>query len=388
MLSSIEVPLGFFSADKVSPDTERPGLLRAARISDPDNPQELSFHNCPLHDWSCPGSAPLDLNRMGFDTLDLSGLPGVQEVLGRVRDAGEINTENARSLRRGLRGKSFRLSSGRRLKLLFIAPEGLIMRKAGPNGLQPDPDVAMSEMNGHGAALAIHGDQDVRGTPLKQMMHGLAPWMFRHQTPDGNNGWSPLMLVNLWIPLDQITRPLTLMDRSTLDKRRQQLRYALPTDAFLDRNADMTVNDIWTFLHDKKQRWYFSSRMDARQAYVFDTLGTPHGSAMLPGEEKVEEAYLALQAACAALDARDGASAISALPALQPGALEGSTEALSKTYATMLGLMQELRDGGVSTEHETGAWLAGAHAVMNSVIRKSIEMRVVALQTPGILPLR
>ena len=69
--------------------------------------------------------------------------------------------------------------------MLQIAPEGLIMRTAGPNGLKLDPDAEMSEMNGHDAALAIHGDQDVRGTPLKQIMRGFAPWIFRHQTPDG-----------------------------------------------------------------------------------------------------------------------------------------------------------------------------------------------------------
>jgi hypothetical protein len=44
----------------------------------------------------------------------------------------------------------------------------------------------LREMNSHDAALVVHGDQGVRGTPLKQIMRGFAPCLFRHQTPDGN----------------------------------------------------------------------------------------------------------------------------------------------------------------------------------------------------------
>ena len=71
------------------------------------------------------------------------------------------------------------------------------------------------------------------------------------------------MLVNVWIPLDQVTRPLVLMDRRTLDARRQQVRYGLPTDSFLEREESTRVNDIWTFLHDPAQRWYFNAELDA-----------------------------------------------------------------------------------------------------------------------------
>ena len=31
------------------------------------------------------------------------------------------------------------------------------------------------------------------------------------------------------------------------------------------------VNDIWTFLYDPPQEWYFRSIMGPDQAYVFDT---------------------------------------------------------------------------------------------------------------------
>ena len=105
------------------------------------------------------------------------------------------------------------------------------------------------------------------------------------------------MLINLWIPLQQITRPLVLMDKRTLDRGQHQLRYGLPTDAFLDRDEDRRVNDIWTFLYHDQQRWYFTSEMDSKRAYVFDTLGTPHGSCIVPGEELAERRYRLLDAA-------------------------------------------------------------------------------------------
>ena len=234
------------------------------------------------------------------------------------------------------------------------------MRKGGPNGLDPDPDVQMSEMNGHAAALAIHGDQDVRGTPLKQLMRGFAPWIFRHQSPDGNNRWSPLVLVNLWIPLDQITRPLTLMDRRTLNKRQHQCRYALPTDAFLDRSEDMTVNDIWTFLHDADQHWYFSSDMDFRQAYVFDTLGTPHGATILPGEEQLERGYLALRSACDALSGGEREAARRCAIGISLDPTVGGTAAIAAALRSMQGLLGELSDAGPQTEEEIQAWLCAA----------------------------
>jgi len=167
------------------------------------------------------------------------------------------------------------------------------MRKGGPNGLKPDPDAQMNGMNDHDVAMAVHGDQDVFGTPLKQIMRGFAPRLFRHQSPDRRNLLSPLVLVNLWIPLQQVTRPLTLMDRRTLDAPRQQLRYALPTDSFLERRQDMRFNDVWSFLHDEAHQWYYRADMGHEQAYVFDTLGEPHGSFMLPGEA-VAEMYFKL----------------------------------------------------------------------------------------------
>jgi hypothetical protein len=319
---------------------------------------------------------------MGFESIDLSGIEKLQTLLSQIREAGEITPDQARQLRRRLSGSVFRLSEGKCLKMLYIAPEGLILRKGGPNGLKVDPDISMSEMNGHDVALAVHGDQDVRGTPLKQIMRGFAPWILRHQTPDGGNKFSPLLLVNLWIPLQQVTRPLALMDRQTLKASEHQLRYALPTDSFLDRPEDMRENDIWAFLHDDAQQWYFHSHMSHDKAYVFDTLGEPHGSFILPGEDVAERYYLLLQQLCNQL--RSGASVkrptefVAALPPEMTAPLHRAIQ----TMAALVASVPLENQGQPAVE----VWLARAVEAMESVVRKSLEMRVVALLMPDVWP--
>lgn len=260
------------------------------------------------------------------------------------------------------------------------------MRRAGPNGLKVFPEETMTEMNGHDGAMAIHGDQDVYGTPLKQMMKGVAPYLFRHQTPDGRNRLSPVCLVNLWIPLQQITRPLTLMDRRTLDNCKHQLRYALPTDDFLDRDEDSRVNDIWAFLHDDNQQWYFNSEMDSRSAYVFDTLGEPHGAIILPGEDVAERCYLQLQAALKAIDRGDTQALIAATAADNSALPADTTEPLSRAIAAMRALLDEARENTGELTRLATEWCPKAALVMDRVVRKSIEMRVVAMITPDVWP--
>ena len=256
------------------------------------------------------------------------------------------------------------------------------MRKGGPNGLKVDPEHEMTGMNHHDVALAIHGDQDVRGTPLKQMMRGFAPWTFRHQTPDGSNRVSPLLLVNLWIPLQQITRPLTLMDRRSLDAVNHQLRYALPTDSFLERSEDMVLNDIWAFLHDDAQRWYFHSSMGHDKAYVFDTLGEPHGSFIVPGEEVAEQCYLQLQQLQAQL--MSGA-AMRRPPEATLTLPPGTTAPLRRAVESMTALAASVPVDNPG-KPEVEVWLARAAEAMDCVVRKSLEMRVVALLLPDHWP--
>lgn len=383
LVTEVEARLGFSRPEEVIDDHEGRGLKRAiTRPLDQEFTRQFEYRRCRVRDWSAPGQAPLSLRTMGFESIDLAKMDPLQTLLAQVRQAGEITPEQARQLRRHLRGRVFPLSGGKCLKMLHVAPEGLIMRKGGPNGLKVDPHVKMSEMNGHDVALAVHGDQDVRGTPLKQIMRGFAPWMFRHQTPDGSNRMSPLVLVNLWIPLQQITRPLALMDRRTLNARKHQLRYALPTDSFLDRTEDMRVNDIWAFLHDDKQQWYFHSHMGHDKAYVFDTLGEPHVSFILPGEDVAEYYFLQLQQLRGQLEGgarveRPVASAM-VLPADTTAPLRRAIESMASLAASV-----PIDNPGQTA---VDVWLARAAEAMDSVVRKSLEMRVVALLLPDVWP--
>jgi len=378
--------MAFSRPQDVIADTERPGLKRTpTRPLDADFARQFDYFRCRVRDWSAPGQPRPSFRAMGFEAINLAPIAPLQHLLAQIRDAGEIDPAQARQLRRHLTGAVFPLAEGKCLKMLQIAPEGLIMRKGGPNGLKVDPDVAMGEMNGHEVAVSVHGDQDVRGTPLKQLMRGFAPRLFRHQTPDGSNLHSPLVLVNLWIPLQQITRPLALialMDRRTLNAREHQLRYALPTESFLDRQEEMKLNDIWSFLHDDAQQWYFRSDMDHTQAYVFDTLGEPHGSFILPGEAVAEQYYLQLQA----LDRQLAAAVPVTRPA--PVALplpETTTAALRRVVARMAELVACVPGSDASANTVT-EWRSRARTAMDAVVRKSLEMRVVALLLPDVWP--
>src|SRR5690606_35027172 len=113
---------------------------------------------------------------------------------------------------------------------------------------------------------------------------------------------------NIWIPLQQITMPLCLMDRRTLDRQRHQLRFEINVQDTLQRKEAHARNDIWTFLHDSGQEWFFNSYMDNHKAYVFDTLGMAHGAAVLPGEKQAEEYFLRISECLQALRAGDKAT--------------------------------------------------------------------------------
>lgn len=373
-LAAVTAPLGFSRPEEVVEDYDNRGLKRAVtRPLDGEFDVQFELRECTLHDWSAPGAAAPDLLTMGFEPIDLSQLTELQQLLADIRSARAIAPEQARRLRRLLTGRVFRLAGGKLLKFLNIAPEGLIMRQGGPNGLRLDQ--ALSEMNGHEVATAVHADQDVCGTPLRQIMRGRAPFILRHQSPDRRNTVSPLALVNLWIPLQQITRPLAFMDRRTLRAREQQLRYALPTETFLDRSEDMRFNDIWSFLYDEGQAWYFSPDMGHDRAYVFDTLGEPHGATTLPGEDVAEHYYRILRARLEAPDA--SAPAVDAAPAVSP-----ETPAALRAAITELAELALARPDAADLPR----WRERAQAALDSVVRKSLEMRVVALLLPDIWP--
>ena len=370
--------LGFVNPATVYADPERPGQLRAKYIpiDEDDPPSRLVHHQVPLRSWSAEASAELDLWNMGFDCIDVSAVPGLMEELEVVRKNSYISEKNIEVIRRKLWGRAFRLSNGRRLRILFVAGDGFILRKGGPNALRVNPDEEMTGSNGHGTAPIVHGDQDVFGTPLKQMMKGFAPKIFRHRTA-GKVNRSPIHLVNLWLPLQQITQPLTLLDRSTLNQPAHQLRYAFPVDSFLERDEDAIFNDIWMFLYDESQRWYFNSELYAGKAYVFDTLGEAHGGAILPGEEQAERYYLCLQRMCEALEKKDAEAFESAacMPALPLP--DDVTPPLRRACERMHAVIEAARSASVDALAAKG-WKQRAEQAMDAVVRKSIEMRAVA----------
>lgn len=379
----LRVSLGFTRAENVVPDEERPGLLRARTLPfDVDPDVAFQFRSFALHDCADPRTTEPGLEQAGFETIDLSGHPRVQQALAMVRDDDRVSESAADALRASLAGARFRLSNGSSLRVEHVADEGLIQRRAGPNGLDVNPG-GMDGANGHGAARNIHADQDVFGTPLKQLMKGAAPQLFRHQSPDARNDASSLFLLNLWIPIQQITRPLVLMDRRTLNQQTHQLRYGLPVTRFLDRDEERSVNDIWSFLPDAAQEWYFRSTMGPSQAYVFDTLGEPHGACVLPGEDALERLYHDLGRACEAVAAADveALREIAAVPS--PALPEITTEAIRGAWRRMTELLREARAHAAEICESGDRWSARARAARDAVIRKSVEMRLVATLEPS-----
>lgn len=371
-------PLGFTRIEDVAPDDARPGLLRARPRPPGGDPNEtFDFHPFALHDCADPQTPVPDLEHAGFETVDLSGHPDLQRALTTIRTEDRVSDAAAEALRESLRGAQLHLSGGRSLRIEHVADDGLIQRRAGPNGLEVNPG-GMDGANGHGGAAAIHADQDVFGTPLRQMMKGSAPDLFRHLTPDARNDTSSLFLLNLWIPIQQITRPLVLMDRRTLDAKRHQLLYGLPVTRFLERDDEMSVNDIWTFLPDPAQTWYFRSEMGPDQGYVFDTLGEPHGACILPGEEALEALYETLDRACDAVAANDP-GALAALASTTPPALpEVTTTAIRDAWRHMAALLREAGTDAAAICDAGEGWTSRAREAMDRVIRKSMEMRLVA----------
>jgi len=370
---SLSVRLGFARQQDVVRDNS--GALRVPTHYDTGGGagNTVETHWCQAVDLAADrGQAP-GLAKAGFDQIDLAGRKVLQSLLAEVNQASELDEISAKRIRREIQGKTFRLLNGRRLKVLFVAPEGFIMRRSGPDGLDISPGQAMTERNGHKAADQVHGDQNVYGTPLKKMLKRTAPWLFRHQTLGRRNRVSPIFLLNLWIPLQQHTQPLTLADRRSINSAQQQLCYALPTEGFLERDEDQALNDLWLFLHDQNQQWYCDTSMNHERAYVFDTLGAPHGAATLPGED-VAAIYFRQLKKMIDLVGQGGSpgtmDAIKSLPEVPPAAPASLRRLLLATGE----LIREFAESPVDS-----GWADRARATAGLFIRQSLEMRLVAL---------
>jgi len=383
------VQLGFTPDSLAIADPDHPGLRRAGpRASAPYGGEGVETHLCPATDCVAEGSVRPDLGGCGFDTVDLSGLGELQSVCAKVRLAGRITETQAAAVRAALDGSVLSTSSGGSVRVMYLSDEGFIMRTAGPNRMSL-VGPRSSGMNDHGGATSIHADQDVYGTPMTQLMDGRAPDLFVHDSPDGHNHDASMLLVNLWIPLQQITQPLVLADGRSVDRRRHQLRYGLATDSFLERDDDLAINDIWAFLHDDAQRWYFRSEMDHRNGYVFNTLSTPHGSGVLPGEDVAEWCYRALEEAESAVGSGDVDGLVEAVTAAGRSELTvPTTPAVSDAIGAMVTVLDDAAADPVGVCGErSGEWVAASRAARRRVVRMSLEMRmVVSVEDPGHRP--
>ncbi|MDG2028898.1 MAG: hypothetical protein P8J50_17505 [Acidimicrobiales bacterium] len=366
--------LTFTTPADVVPDEERPGLRRAQ--PNWEDGAEGDEHVCELNDLTDPETTEPGLEAAGFETVDLSDNAALQQVLAVVRDEDQISEASAAALRDSLTGVEFGLANGKTLRIDVVVDDGLFHRRSGPNWLDVNPG-GITGTNGHSGAQHVHGDQDVFGTPLRQLLGGAAPDMFRHATPDGRNDHADTFLLNIWIPLHAPVQPLALMDRRSLDVERHQLRYGLVVDGFLERDEDATVNDIWSFLHDEGQQWYIRTDMGPDQAYVFDTLGTPHGAAVLPGENAVEALYLALGRACDAMENGD-ADALRAVVAQTPAPPVDASASVRRSGERMADLLAEATIMLTESSDSAATWAAKARDAMDDVIRRSVEMRLVA----------
>ena len=128
--------------------------------------------------------------------------------------------------------------------------------------------------------------------------------------------------------------------------------------------------------------------MDSKRAYVFDTLGTPHGSCIVPGEELAERRYRLLDAAREAVRIGGEAALRRATDADRGDLRSHTTLALRRAVEAMGDLLEEAREKATALCQGRGAdsWRSRSQQAMDRVVRKSIEMRVVALRTPSLRP--
>ncbi len=378
-VTSYEVELGFLPPSLAIADPKNPGLLRAGpRNTTPYGDSRIDQHWCQAVDLA-QSTTTVSLIDEGFDIVDLSPLTALQATLHQVHRQGSIHDNDAAAIRRALSDAVLETRSGASLHVRYIADEGLIMRTSGPNRLSTGQQRSKG-MNGHQAATSVHADQDVYGTPLAQIMDGNAPSLFRHDSPNGQNHDANLMLLNCWIPLQQITQPLVLADGRSIDRQRHQLRLGLPTGSFLDRNGDMAINDIWTFLYDPRQEWYFTSELASTHAYVFNTLSTPHGAGVLPGEVEAQACVSAIEKAETYAASHDLDGFVAALnDAPSQSTVAPTTPALSEATSAMQAVIANARnqaDAIVGTAADE--WIRHAKASRQPLIRQSIELRFVA----------
>ncbi|MEZ5247147.1 MAG: hypothetical protein R2707_18820 [Acidimicrobiales bacterium] len=368
--------LTFTEPGHVMPDAERSGLLRADFAAE-DGTGDV--RGCELTDLSAPGTTEPGLEAAGFETIDLEANTALQRALDDVRRRDRLTGDAEAAIRQSLTGMEVALANGTRLRIDLVVDDGLFYRRSGPAWTDVNPG-GIDGVNGHGGAKYVHGDQDVYGTPLRQLMHGTAPDTFRHVTPDGRNDDATTFLLNLWIPIHAPVQPLALMDQRTVDGVRHQLRFGLPVDGFLERDEDAEINDIWRFLYHPDQQWFARTDMDSRQGYLFNTLGTGHGAACLAGEDALAPLFLALSEAVGAIESGDTDPTMATIDVSTPeppgdasGAIRDAWKRLTRQVDAANAII-----AGSGSDALWDEWRIQTREALDSVVRRSVELRLVA----------
>lgn len=230
-------------------------------------------------------------------------------------------------------------------------------------------------MNDHGGAATVHADQDVYGTPLTQLMDGRAPELFVHDSP----GAQPRCSDAAGEPVDPVAA-----GHPAPGARRRPQPGPSPSPAALRpahrivprRTEDQVINDIWHLLHDDAQQWYFHSDMDHRNALVFNTLSTPHGAGVLPGEDVAECCYLALEAAesAAASGDVDGLNGTISIAGDTNLTVPTRTTPALDTIAAMVAVLdQAAADPAGVCANSAEEWTAASQLAHQHVVRMSLE---------------
>ena len=220
----------------------------------------------------------ISLVNNGFEYIDLKHSVNDYSLYDSLKEAltNGLTDTLAYKIRKQLSYFFTTLSDGSYLWILHIVDEGMVIRRNKPGC---DPHECEPVGNDEVGAKTVHGDQDLHGEPLHSMLFGLAPFLF-HPI------FSPLKILNIWIPLQEVrVRPLALMDVQSLNRKEHQLRYHIINKFMKNGQDDFLLNDCWTFLHHKHQKWFFYEGQTSNKAIVFETMGTPHGSFMVPGEK-------------------------------------------------------------------------------------------------------
>jgi len=316
-----------------------------------------------------------------FEYVKIGSNPTLNHVFDEVVETNRLSPDNAENLRESLSHTWFELADGSWLFTLHITEHGCIARTVPPGR-------AFTGAEGRTWNPMAHGDQQLDGFPIYQLMRGFGTILF-------NQRYSPIDLLNLWIPVQHVrSQPLVLMDYLSLNPS-DQLRYHIYNEVGGPLgNANNNLNDCWTYLRNDSQKWYWNSEFDRDSAVFFSTLITPHTSATLQGEEIIAPFWRGLKnisdlilttpkedLSCSILE--DQIILNSRLASsVQAADYDDVPPNVRKALQRLMGSHNDLT-GLCSQDSDDIGRLAivgnSLHVIVEEQIRKSVEMRVVVV---------